>query len=114
MSDSNLVALIAESEVDPGFRKVFEEHGIPLLLIVDDNSDYWLMHARCPHMGTPLGPCTIDEGVVMCPHHRFKFDLNQQGVCVTQGVMCDNLPTLSVVIDDGNICYSFAELADWL
>ena len=34
----------------------------------------------CPHRGGPLGEATIKNGAVVCPWHRFTFDL-KTGVC---------------------------------
>lgn len=34
----------------------------------------------CPHRGGPLGGATVKDGAVVCPWHRFTFDL-KTGVC---------------------------------
>jgi nitrite reductase/ring-hydroxylating ferredoxin subunit len=34
----------------------------------------------CPHRGGPLGDATVKNGAVVCPWHRFTFDL-KTGVC---------------------------------
>lgn len=36
----------------------------------------WIAHsARCPHMLAPLGEALIEEGVMTCPWHGYRFDL---------------------------------------
>jgi nitrite reductase/ring-hydroxylating ferredoxin subunit len=36
---------------------------------------------RCPHRGASLGEGTVEEGVVFCPLHGWRFDL-QTGNCL--------------------------------
>lgn len=45
-------------------------------LINKEADDWYVYPSRCPHLLGPLGESEIHDGVVTCPWHGFKFDLN--------------------------------------
>ena len=45
-------------------------------LINKEADDWYVYPSRCPHLLGPLGESEIRDGVVTCPWHGFKFDLN--------------------------------------
>ncbi len=48
--------------------------------------------AKCPHAGGPLGAGTLnDQGQVVCPWHRFGFDL-KTGDCESGGYYIHTYP----------------------
>ena len=36
---------------------------------------YYAMANKCPHRGSPLGEGRIEEGIVICPGHEWRFKL---------------------------------------
>ena len=43
----------------------------------------------CPHQGGDLAHAVISNGIVTCPRHCWKFDLNQQGRCLHNNTHID-------------------------
>lgn len=40
------------------------------------NEDRWIAFSRkCPHAGAPLDQGWCDDGMIVCPYHRQRFDL---------------------------------------
>src|SRR6266487_3452502 len=54
----------------------------------------------CPHMGGPLGLGQSKNGIITCPWHRFRFDL-QTGASVTNPAM--RARVYPVAIEDENL-----------
>jgi nitrite reductase/ring-hydroxylating ferredoxin subunit len=56
----------------------------------------------CPHYGGPLaqGPISLARGEIICPWHRFRFDL-ATGRSVTNPAMV--APFLPTVVRDGRV-----------
>ena len=61
------------------FRLVADGHDV---LIVQLEEKIYAYKNACPHMGQPLDGGMIDEEVLTCPWHGFKFDLSS-GECIT-------------------------------
>jgi nitrite reductase (NADH) small subunit len=55
-----------------------------VLLVRDDHGRLHATQATCPHMGQPLGDARVEDGVVECRHHAYRFRLGD-GVCVGPG-----------------------------
>ncbi|HIE42229.1 MAG TPA: Rieske (2Fe-2S) protein [Nitrospinaceae bacterium] len=36
---------------------------------------YYAVANKCPHRGAPLGEGRIEEGIVICPNHEWRFKL---------------------------------------
>ena len=45
------------------------------LLLVHHQSTYYLVKNRCPHQGITLENATCEDGFIVCPWHRYAFDL---------------------------------------
>ena len=54
--------------------------------------------ATCPHMLGPLQDCDIDQGIVECPWHGYKFDVKSRK-CIS-GAKCKLAPAPRITIDD--------------
>ena len=103
--------LIDEAELESGLRRVFECQGHSLLLICEGD-EIWLIDNRCPHLGFPISGGEVEDGVIRCPHHRFRFSL-ADGSSLSSGVFCDPLRQLTVQRQDGKLGFLLAELMDW-
>lgn len=65
-------------QVDPKNpdRKLYETKVEKKRLCLAHHQGKWhAMDARCPHANGPLADGKIEEGQVICPWHRFGFDL---------------------------------------
>ena len=45
------------------------------LCLAYHGSEWYAVDARCPHANGPLGGGTLSDGAIVCPWHRFAFDL---------------------------------------
>ncbi len=64
---------------------------------------------RCPHMGFPLQGSTCKEGIVTCPWHYARFDLNSGG---TFDSWADDVRAFPVEIRDGEVWVNLAPQVD--
>ena len=37
--------------------------------------EYYAIDNTCPHKGAPLGEGRIEEGILICPNHEWRFEL---------------------------------------
>lgn len=83
-----------------GGRRVVTVGGTPIMLVRQGDA-LFAMDSRCPHMGYPLTKATIEDGIMRCHWHHWRFDLASGG-CFTAGG--DDVPTYDTRIDaDGRI-----------
>lgn len=45
------------------------------VLLVKQVNEYYAFKSKCPHQNKSLEGCAIDDGMVVCPHHRYGFSL---------------------------------------
>lgn len=64
---------------------------------------------RCPHMGFPLHGSTCKDGIVTCPWHYARFDLNSGG---TFDSWADDVRSFPVEIRDGDVWVNVAPQVD--
>ncbi len=62
--------------------------GERLVAVFNTNGEYSAIDDLCPHMGASLGQGHVEDGIVFCPWHAWRF-------CVREGTWCDN-PKLKV------------------
>lgn len=62
-------------------------------LVTLDDGDVRVYQQRCPHRGGPLSQGTLRDGVVTCPWHRARFDV-QSGKLVSGPEVGPNVPLL--------------------
>ncbi len=58
-----------------GYSRQFKIDNLQLLLLQYQGERY-LIEATCPHRAHPLETATIDNGVIQCPLHNYRFALN--------------------------------------
>jgi nitrite reductase/ring-hydroxylating ferredoxin subunit len=68
------VRVAAAGEVLPGQIVPVEAKGLKLLLTNIDG-EYRAAQRKCPHLGFNLCRGKIQDGAVVCPLHKAKFDL---------------------------------------
>lgn len=98
------------SEVSTEFTTVAKLGAIPegegitvaigerLIAVFNSGGNYFAIDDLCPHMGASLGAGAVEDGVVTCPWHAWRFK-------VCDGTWCDN-PRIKIasfevrVVDD--------------
>lgn len=68
------VRVAGKSDLSPGQIVPIEVHGQKLLLACVDGQ-YHAAQRRCPHLGFNLCRGRIEDGAIVCPLHKAKFDL---------------------------------------
>jgi 3-phenylpropionate/trans-cinnamate dioxygenase ferredoxin subunit len=75
MSDADdYVATIIESELQEGKMKLVSTEGTPLLFIKQQGKIH-VIDNRCPHMGCGFSGGTLENSVIVCPCHDWRFNL---------------------------------------
>lgn len=55
--------------------KVYRNAFVGELLLIHANGEYYAFKNKCPHQNKPLDGCSVNEGFVVCPFHRFGFSI---------------------------------------
>lgn len=74
-------------ELPEGDSKVVQA-GNRLIAVFNDGGKYCAIDDCCPHMGASLAGGHVENGIVTCPWHAWRFR-------ITDGAWCDN-PKLKV------------------
>ena len=61
---------------------------------------YYAVANKCPHRGAPLGEGRIEEGIVICPNHEWRFKL-ENGANMQNPELF--IPTYPVKVKNDNI-----------
>ncbi len=56
------------------------EVGDKEIALFNYKGDYYAIDNVCPHRGAPLGEGRIEEGILICPNHEWRFEL-KSGWC---------------------------------
>tara|TARA_B110000438_G_scaffold13119_1_gene12700 strand:+ start:1097 stop:1519 length:423 start_codon:yes stop_codon:yes gene_type:complete len=56
------------------------EVGDKEIALFNYKGDYYAIDNICPHRGAPLGEGRIEEGILICPNHEWRFEL-KSGWC---------------------------------
>jgi len=70
------------------------------LAIIAHNGKFYAVENRCPHKGGPLGLGPVKNGIITCPWHRFRFEL-ETGKSVTNPAM--RATVHRIVIEQGDL-----------
>ncbi len=63
-----------EKELKDGTMKLVSVEGTPILLIKQQGQIY-AVDNRCPHQGCGFSGGTLENGVIVCPCHDWRFNL---------------------------------------
>jgi NAD(P)H-dependent nitrite reductase small subunit len=94
------------------YVKVMSEEDLPIgksaiisagedeIALFNYKGKYYAIANKCPHRGSPLGEGRIEEGIVICPNHEWRFQL-------ADGANMQNpelfIPTYPVKVKNDNI-----------
>ena len=82
MSDSEFVTVAKVGSISEGQGETFTVGG-RLVAVFLDQGRYFAIDDLCPHMGASLGAGCVENGVVSCPWHAWRFK-------IADGTWCDN------------------------
>ena len=97
MSDFSTVA--RADEIPEGTGVAFEVNG-RMVAVFNDRGQYCAIDDLCPHMGAPLSAGQLEDGIVTCTWHGWRFR-------VCDGTWCDNkrikIDSFEVRVVDGMV-----------
>ena len=70
----NFVKAATISDLKPGENKIVNVGGTEVALF-NVNGQFFAISNTCPHRGGPLGEGFLEEDVVTCPWHGWKFNV---------------------------------------
>jgi nitrite reductase (NADH) small subunit len=93
------VRVAAEGEIPAGGNRVIDVRGTPVAVFFTDGQ-YYAIDDRCPHAGAPLSDGCVENGIVTCAWHGWRFRLSD-------GAWADN-PRIKtrvyrVIVDAGEV-----------
>ena len=56
------------------------EVGEKVIALFNYKGNFYAIDNTCPHRGAPLGEGRIEEGILICPNHEWRFEL-KSGWC---------------------------------
>ena len=71
---ADFISAAKVSEITPGNGKTVEINGTPVA-IFNVNGQFHAIHDTCVHAGGPLGDGFLEDNVVTCPWHGWKYDV---------------------------------------
>lgn len=80
MTDFTTVA--KTSDIPPGQGQAFPVNN-RMVAVFNDAGTFFAIDDFCPHMGASLAGGYLEDGMVACPWHAWRF-------CVKNGTWCDN------------------------
>lgn len=97
MSEAEFVTVARVGAIDEGTGRAFAVNG-RMVAVFRDKGEYFAIDDFCPHMGASLSGGHVQDGIVACPWHAWRF-------AICDGTWCDN-PRIKVdafdvrVVDD--------------
>ena len=94
------------------YVKVMSEEDLPIgksaiisagedeIALFNYKGEYYAVANKCPHRGAPLGEGRIEEGIVICPNHEWRFKL-ENGANMQNPELF--IPTYPVKVKNENI-----------
>ena len=94
------------------YVKVMSEEDLPIgksaiisagedeIALFNYKGKYYAIANKCPHRGSPLGEGRIEEGIVICPNHEWRFKL-ENGANMQNPELF--IPTYPVKVKNDNI-----------
>lgn len=74
------------------------------ILVVKVNGQVKALDDWCNHAGCLLSGGWLEKNMVVCACHEIGFDLDTGANATSPGV-CDDQPTVKVVVEDGQLIY---------
>ena len=93
------VKVMSEEDLPVG-KSVIISAGDDEIALFNYKGKYYAIVNKCPHRGAPLGEGRIEEGIVICPNHEWRFKL-ESGANMQNPELF--IPTYPVKVKNENI-----------
>ena len=77
MSELAYVAVAQVGAIPEGTGRAYAVEG-RMVAVFNDGGEYFAIDDLCPHMGASLAEGYLEEGVVACPWHAWRFRVCDQ------------------------------------
>ena len=94
------IAIARWQDLEDGSVHPISVRGVALVLVRDGQNVYALS-GHCTHDHAPLATATLEDGAVVCPRHRARFDLIDGAA--RPGFELPALATYPVRVQEGNV-----------
>ena len=84
------------------YSRRFKIDHLQLLLIQRDGERY-LIEGQCPHRGHPLDMATLDDGVIQCALHHYRFRIADGRLLHATEEPCRGLRTFELVYEGNEL-----------
>jgi nitrite reductase (NADH) small subunit/3-phenylpropionate/trans-cinnamate dioxygenase ferredoxin subunit len=81
-SESEFVTVAKVGNIDVDTAAAFPVNG-KMIAVFHIDGAYYALNDFCPHMGSPLSDGHIEDGIVSCAWHAWRFK-------ICDGTWCDN------------------------
>ena len=99
-----LYVLCRTEKVQENELKQFSLKGYEIL-VINLNKKFYCLEARCTHAGAPLAEGELEDGVLQCPWHGSRFNIETGEV--VRGPAKKQLRVFNTIVKDNNL---FVEL----
>lgn len=99
---SEMVRVAGTGDLKPGENKIVDVNGEKVALF-NVNGEYFAIGNICPHRGGSLGEGILEEDVVACPLHGWKFNVKTG---VSPMIPNAKVASYKVKVEDDNIFVS--------
>lgn len=93
------VKVMSEEDLPRGKSAIISA-GEDEIALFNYKGKYYAVANKCPHRGSPLGEGRIEEGIVICPNHEWRFKL-ENGANMQNPELF--IPTYPVKVKNDNI-----------
>jgi NAD(P)H-dependent nitrite reductase small subunit len=93
------VKIMSEEDLPIGKSAIISA-GEDEIALFNYKGKYYAITNKCPHRGAPLGEGRIEEGIVICPNHEWRFKL-ESGANMQNPELF--IPTYPVKVKNENI-----------
>jgi pyruvate oxidase len=93
------VKVMSEEDLPVGKSAIISA-GDDEIALFNYKGKYYAIANKCPHRGAPLGEGRIEEGIVICPNHEWRFKL-ESGANMQNPELF--IPTYPVKVKNENI-----------
>jgi nitrite reductase/ring-hydroxylating ferredoxin subunit len=73
------------------------------LLLLQRQSELYLIEANCPHREHPLDIATLEDGVIQCALHHYQFAIDDGRLLHATEEPCRGLRTFDVVYEGNEV-----------
>lgn len=100
MSVQQWVEAARVSDIPPGKCRTVQV-GNQTVVLIQVNGEFYALDNCCPHNGGPIGRGEVVGDTVICPYHRWEFDVRTGKAKVITGYRIRTYP----VKQEGDVLY---------